>query len=396
MTGGPPSLRTEFLSTSVRVRTLQETLRTATALMPKAGITTIEDATADDVLGVPVWFSFRPGGRANSVHSGKGLRSQEAQVGALMEAIEFAAAESDALGSVADRVPISEVLSQFANGMSITDFAPRLGAIASTKTVVEVETCEDLHTARRFALPAELLLVPAPKADAASIFGWSSNGLASGNSIAEATLHGLLEVLERDTIAMDLAAPSRRMLDTAHLPEPLGSWAQAWSAVGIDLRVRPLDNEFGLPCFEAEIVANDGSPAKVARGWGLHLDSKIALARAVTEAAQTRLHAHRFGPRGPVAEARSSAGGPPISCVDFAAIPTLACESVDASLSLLLERLRQAGMQWVLRRPMSLPGPGDPMLGLHVVKVVVPGCENPTGAHARIGRRLARRLSCAA
>ena len=55
--------------------------------------------------------------------------------------------------------------------------------------------------------------------------------------------------------------------------------------------------------------------------------------------------------------------------------------------------LRAQGLPWVLRRSMNLQPDAADLDGLHVVKVVVPGCESVTGGALRIGRRLARRLS---
>jgi ribosomal protein S12 methylthiotransferase accessory factor len=383
------------LSTSLRVRPLEETLAMATALMPAAGISAVEDATATDVLGVPVWFSHRPAGLASTVHAGKGVHPREAQVGALMEAFEYAAAESEASRSTDRRMSLGAVLQQFSPALTLADLAPRLGARPTPDTALRVEHVDDLRTGRRCDLPAELVLVPAPAGDQPALFGWTSNGLASGNTIDEATLHALLEVLERDAIALDLAQPSRRCWPLHTLPEPFRGWAQDWSAMGIALRIRHLDSAFGLPCFEAEITAAGPHGAQVARGWGLHLDRQVALSRAVTEAAQSRLHARRYAGRAG-GTSRNRAGLPTGEAaghdIDGSSVPSLPCSDIASALALLLGRLEAQGLHGVLRRRMTLAMPGQAATTLQVVKVIVPGCEDPTGAEPRIGRRLAQRL----
>jgi ribosomal protein S12 methylthiotransferase accessory factor len=378
-------------ATSLRVCPLSATLERATAAMGTLGIETLEDATAEDILGVPVWFSTRPGGLAGSVHAGKGVLPLQAQVGALMEAVEFAVAEREAARSQRRQRSLSELLRQFTPPIELTDLAPRLGASATASAILNVEPCEDLHTGRRIDMPAELVLVPAPAGSDPALFGWDSNGLASGNSRDEATLHALLEVLERDTIALDLARPAGRPLDAARLPAPLGEWAQRWREQGIALRVRWLPNAFGLPCFAAEIGQPGGRPAL---GWGLHLDRQVALARAVTEAAQSRLHALRRGrdKLRPGGEAIAHVPAAAVAELAFESLPTLPARDLATALDQVLQRLEREGLRSVLLREMRCEPQPAVLDGLHVVKVIVPGCESAIGAQPRIGRRLAARI----
>ena len=62
------------------------------------GVTRVTDITRLDRVGIPVYASIRPAAAVGSlcVNAGKGLLPIEAEVGAYMEAIEFALAEPGA------------------------------------------------------------------------------------------------------------------------------------------------------------------------------------------------------------------------------------------------------------------------------------------------------------
>ena len=80
------------LSSSLRELPLNETLRRARGMARGLGISRVTDITRLDRVGVPVYVSIRPGAQPGSlcVNAGKGMHPLEAQVGAYMEAIEFA------------------------------------------------------------------------------------------------------------------------------------------------------------------------------------------------------------------------------------------------------------------------------------------------------------------
>src|SRR5688500_7273953 len=66
----------------------------ARAAAEQAGVTRLADVTRLDRIGLPVWQAVRPMSRALSVHQGKGATDADAQVGALLEAVESHAAET--------------------------------------------------------------------------------------------------------------------------------------------------------------------------------------------------------------------------------------------------------------------------------------------------------------
>jgi ribosomal protein S12 methylthiotransferase accessory factor len=228
--------------------------------------------------------------------------------------------------------------------------------------------------------------------------GTSTHGLASGSTVAEATLHGLLELIERDAYTFALARAAER-LDPATLPAALAEIRARLAAHDIDSWWFVLRNPFGVAAV-AVSLHDQHDPRLIVSGQGAHLSPAIAVARALTEALQSRLSFIHGGRddleellvKRPVmswAEMRDfaarenalSAAAP----IDFAALPDLgaAAPSIPAAIDLLRARLAAAGLRWVLR--VVLTPPDFPM---QVVRVVVPGLEQPGHTPPRVGPRL--------
>lgn len=377
----------------------------------------VADISAVDTLGLPVFISERLHGEPVRLHAGKGLLAEDAEVGAWMEALEHAVSESCSAGEQVVMVPLAQLQAAWPAGLTPDDFAPRLGVSMHSSALVGALPCERLLLDKRgqlagdgpYLLPAETLLLPAaPHQLGVALFGASSCGLASGNSLSEATLHALLEVLEHDAVAMNQARDSSRHV--VSLPAPYPAWAQRWARRGVALRVRQLPSDCGLACFEATLLQADAPPhAAVAHGRGAHLDRNVALARAVCEAAQSRavaLLASRPGMAGADAAAQRL-GEPPSPTllrraaerarrhhpqVRFDAVPHRPANSVAHGLRTLLRQLDAVGIGPVFRRRLGDDHDAWCQQGLEVVRVVVAGCEPCVGVHPRVGRRQRSRL----
>jgi ribosomal protein S12 methylthiotransferase accessory factor len=264
---------------------------------------------------------------------------------------------------------------------------------------VSTVPCEVLGRRATVPVPAELVFYPYQPRQGRSLFEADTNGLASGNSLDEATLHGLFEVMERDAISMNLAADRSAPVAEASLPEPFRSMAAPWRGLGVDLSVRSVPNAFGYACFEAFLREPGSDRLRLAEGSGLHVDRDIALARAVCEAAQSRAtHIHggredvvgyyqpgadgRVERRMKSREQRAYERDDP---VDYRSLPDAGkrSESIAALLGRVRARLREAGFPTVLRHRFALE-----LDGLCVVKVVVPKLENVEHRPASIGPRL--------
>jgi ribosomal protein S12 methylthiotransferase accessory factor len=391
---------------SLRIRTAARTLDVAEALMSRVGISRVADITRMDRLGLPVFASIRPRGLSLRVHAGKGLLPIEARLGALMEAIEAAAAEPRSNRWTGREASVAELAAQFGNGFRWIDLAPRVGVKVRPNEIVLAVECEDLTRDQPVLLPAELVFVPFEPEGRKEIFGWSSTGLAAGNSVEEATLHALFEVLERDAISLNTPSDESLWIGPSEMPEPFCSLATAWRRLGVRLAVRYVPNPYQLPCFEAFLHEQQDEVVNLAGGSGLHVARAVALSRAVCEAAQARL-SHIHGGRDDITdfyskyaeadrERRRNREKRLIESIFHKGRTTCFDDLPDASpapdvssaLASIFERMHRVGLSTVLRYQFSLE-----LAGLSVVRVVVPGCADVEGSPMRVGPRLLSRLS---
>ena len=388
------------LQSSYRTATAAETLARATALMPRLGISRNTCITRLDRLGLPVYASVRPRSRSLGVHAGKGVEPLEARVGALMEAIEFAVAEVGASATAESLGTVRDVATRLAPFARFVDLVPRIGVEIDVDEPVSAVPCEVLGRDETVPVPAELVFFPYEPRSGRTLFGADTNGLASGNSIDEATLHGLFEVMERDALSMNLADDRSIRVDDDSLPEPFRSMASSWRALGVELAVRSIPNAFGYACFEAFLRESGDDRLRLAEGSGLHVDRRVALARAVCEAAQSRA-SHVHGGRedavlyyrphdddGRIKHRREDVERRAFDrqdAVDFRSLPDAGgkSESIRTLLVRVQARLGDAGFPTVLRHRFAID-----LDGLCVVKVIVPKLENVEHRPANVGPRL--------
>ncbi|HSN28897.1 MAG TPA: YcaO-like family protein [Kofleriaceae bacterium] len=265
-----------------RTATLGQTWRRFSPVARRAGITRIADITGLDTLGIPVFTAIRPMGRSLSTQQGKGLTPEAARISALMESLETFTAEQA-------RATVRGSYRALAKKRRVVDVRklprPR-GRLDLDATWPWIEGW-DLARNEPVLVPLESVTLDTTFTRP-PVFDISSNGLASGNVLVEAIVHGLCEVLERDAeAAWRRSGGDRRLvLDTVDNPmieriTRTGARVFLWdlggpiAAIGCAIVEDP--NEIAwrpLGCYQ---------------GFGAHLVPEVAIARALTEAAQTRL-----------------------------------------------------------------------------------------------------------
>jgi thiazole/oxazole-forming peptide maturase SagD family component len=130
----------------------------------------------------------------------------------------------------------------------------------------------------------------------------SSNGAAAGNTLAEAQLQGLLELIERDAVALWWYPRSQRpIFDLEAWDDPRVIAARAPHLAHGRTWVLDVTSDIGVPAAVA-ISLDDRIPFPML-GAGAHVDSAVAVARALTEMAQMKA-AILSGP--PISAARAS------------------------------------------------------------------------------------------
>ena len=109
--------------------------------------------------------------------------------------------------------------------------------------------------------------------------GLPSNGLAAGNTIEEAKLGSLLEVIERDAERVVPYSVDRCFFMESE-DQKVNDIIEGCMQKGIQIRLLDITPEFGVPCYRAFI---QGPGGVILKGTGAHLDGKIAVVAAMTE-----------------------------------------------------------------------------------------------------------------
>lgn len=361
------------------MRPPEETWEAVVPLLAPAGVTRVADVTALDRLGVPVFQAVRPASRNLSVSQGKGLTPAAARVSAVMEALELWHAERlDHLPQVT--VSLREM--DYANPIRAGDLPWVEGAVGLDAAPVPWVPAVSMVSGERAWLPREFLEVDFTVSEVLRprMLYASSNGLASGNCPEEAQLHALCEVVERHGLHLAregarIRPEERVALDPESVDDPeCRRLIERIARTGMKLGIFDVTWEAGVPSFLVDLVASD--LPNVWLGAGTHPSPAVALARALTEAAQSRL-AYISGARDDLPRLCRGSGNhrtfedyaPPAGARRFSEVPDLSTESVARDLEAVVGRVADAGYEpyWIdLTRP---------EVGLAVVRVFVPGLK---------------------
>ncbi len=392
-----------------RCRPLAEMLRLVPELCRRFDITRIADLTHLDRARLPVMNAIVPrSADAISTYNGKGPTRDHAIVGAVMEAVErqAAACEPGDMTSFAgsqhagDRVGFDALRCEF----SPVEPIPYVRGI-------------DLATLAPVWIPQGAVTMPF---SGDRLYRRSTtNGLASGSSLVEATHHALLEVIERHLFSLTHARAhivprlslgdffgtyegswTHEMIDDpicTRLAFPTGNHALDERAstirrAGLDLSIVVVA-ERALPTLAVAVVS-EAATKRAHLGMACSFSSLHAASRALDEAVQSRLGDTSGGredltPIGAPGSAFTSryADVPsgrwffdaPHVDVDLAALPEESCGDLTREIRLALRALRDAriGSAYAV----DLTPRGCPVA---VVRVVAPLLESSV-VDGRIG-----------
>lgn len=369
-----------------RAVTPSRTVARLKPLLPALGITRLANITGLDVIGIPVFMAVRPNSRSLAVFQGKGVDADSARASAMMEAIETQHAET--IEAPLKLASVEELAyTHLIADISRLPFSAQDG-FDPFRPFLWIEG-DDLLSGGRKWLPFELVhanytVEPMPGDGS---FVATTNGLASGNVLEEAICHGLFEVIERDaTTLWKLGGEQAReatAVDPASIADPVcRALLEKFSAADIDIAIWDATSDIGIATFQCLAAGRDDANGAPEMGAGTHLNREVALARALTEAAQARttyisgarddITAEHYSPdartsRQAAARALIAAHAP--AC-DFADVPTFSGESFEADIEQTLGALLKAGIEEVLAIDLTKPA-----FGIPVVRIVVPGLE---------------------
>jgi YcaO-like protein with predicted kinase domain len=362
------------------------------------GITRIGNITGLDRIGIPVAVAVRPNSRSVSVSQGKGLDLTQAMASALMEAIEgFHAEEVDA-GS---RATLREIA---ASGRAVIDPLTLCTTGRPLDGDAPISWLEgfDLLQQEPCWVPAEVVHTDYTQ-PLDGYFLAGSNGLASGNHLVEAISAAICELVERDAVALwsasGIRARAKRALDTASVDDPdCQALLAKYDAAGIDIRLWNVTTNVSIPAFVCDIRdPATPEPGRLQRfhGAGCHPDRAIALSRALTEAAQTRLTyiagirddllpaEYKEPPNAEIVDALLDALRQECTPHSFQEVPGFTADDLGRDLRWQLERLHLAGFTRAIAVNLTRPE-----FEIPVVRLVIPGLEGDIRhPHYTPGRR---------
>ncbi len=371
-----------------RICPARETVQRIMAQKHRFGITRLANVTGLDRIGIPVALAMRPNSRSVAVSQGKGMTLDHAKASALMESVEIWHAETFdqplIYSSFADLAPRHATV-------DVGRLPERAGTVFTESARLLWAEAYELNSGETRLVPFEMIHVDYTEARVPGdgLIPSSTNGLASGNHPLEAICHGLCEVIERDALSVWDAARERGeplqlvppdSIDAADCRQLLSLFDDA----AIDCTIWDMTTDIGIATFTAVITEREAETGHLGLGSGTHPDRSIALRRALTEAAQTRLNyisgsrddlmAGEYTSQG-IAMKNEAFGemiGGPSTPRRFGDVPTATNETLLADLDLILGALSAVGLGEVAVVDLTREDVGIP-----VFRVIAPGLEAP-------------------
>lgn len=372
----------------------EQTLALVPELRRRYGITRVAETTHLDIVGIPTVAAMVPSSPDFiGVYNGKGITREAAIASAVMEAVERQ------IGA-AVRLPV------FRESLEVVGKRIDLEACGMRDDIGDemVDCVAGTELLSGDVVPVPLAMVQCPYFGAKLFDVTTTNGLASGNNLAEAIYHALCELVERHAWAIYHARCSiapryylgERARDVSLAPRialPAGdatvdALVSAIDRAGLIVRAFLLE-EPPLPYTAIATIAEpNSSPPMAHLGLGCALSPAHALTRALTEAVQCRLtdiqgaREDILRPYEPVGITGSH--GRRITSlptdqwyysesqksVDLSRIPDRSSDDIARDVRATLESLRAYGVSSVIVVDLS---PAD--LPLSVVRAVVPELE---------------------
>lgn len=242
---------------------------------------------------------------------------------------------------------------------------------------------------RRVLLPAALLYFEAPDDAGRRMVRADSNGCAAGGTLEDAVLQALLELVERDAVALWWYNMTRQpAVDADAFGDPWHTLVREEHArLGREVWVLDVTSDLGVPVMAALSRRTAGGPQDIVFGFGAHLDPAVALTRAVAEMNQMLPAVLDARPDGTGYRCTDPAaldwwrtatvaghpylaadpGTPPRSPADYGHRPS---DDLLEDVGELRRRLESRGME-VLMLDQTRPD-----IGLPVVRMLVPGLRH--------------------
>lgn len=326
------------------------------------------------------------------VCAGKGSSLEQARVSALCEALErrsgqFEGDEAVVRASARELGP-SALLPQQLLSFSARQYAERartnregidralwIPEPLPADVAIDWTPAHSLTSDRTCYVPLSYCFSACPPASGGRYCNPCGNGVAAGTCLEEAVLQGLLELVERDAVAIWWYNRIRRpAVAQDSLPAALRSSLSAFQALGDEAFILDLTHDLRIPTFVAVRLRRTRGATVLATGFGCHLHAGIALERAVTELHQLGDGIHPNTGKAHIAFDRLTDTDflrphPGIE-LDANVLPVFDAADLRADIEECLARLRARDCDaWVVNKT-------RPDLGLNVAHVIAPGLRH--------------------
>lgn len=280
-----------------------EAVRLAEQIAAQMGVVRVGLVGQLSTLGVHVAQAFgERSGWSSSFSSGKAETRDGARAGSIMEEAELHAQDAYR--------PAGQVHRAFAGpsaNLPLVD--PRTLALPfDTRYTESLEIdwsgCVDLLGSQPVLVPTACLMgerLPNDIYYSPRLGGkiFSSSGLGSGFSLAEATVHAAAECIERHAqrlVELALDNPGevgvRRFwfVDEQSLPEAPQRIVDKYRAGGMSVRILDMTSDIAVPTYYVRVFEDPfgGQASTSSDGFACHPDPEVALTMALLEAAQTK------------------------------------------------------------------------------------------------------------
>ncbi|HEX4814597.1 MAG TPA: YcaO-like family protein [Nonomuraea sp.] len=391
-----------------------EAVRLAEGIADEVGIRRIGMVGELTTLGVHVAQAFGERTRwSSSFSSGKAETRRGARTGSIMEETELYAQD-------AYRPPSLVRASFAAASQRLPLVDPRTLSLPYDSRYhhdleIDWAECGDLLGGGTVLVPAACLVgerLPNDVYYSPRLGGkvFSSNGLGSGFTLAEAAVHATAELIERHAqrlAELELDNPGgvgvRRFwfVDEDTLPETPRRIVGKYRKGGMRVRVLDMTSDIAVPTFYARVFEDPfmGAASTSSDGFGCHPDPEVAVTMALLEAAQTKAGFTAGGREDYSLQARSLGRherprtGVPASQVfwfghdrpvrPFGDTVGFVSGDILQELEWIVDRVEEAGYPHVLIADLSI----DRIRPAHAARAIIPGSEttNPlcTGPRGR-------------
>jgi len=227
-------------------------------------------------------------------------------------------------------------------------------------------------------------------------FRTNTNGLASGNTFEEAVFHALSEVIGRDAWSLVEASRDTGPRVTCMTDPTVLEMQEKFAKAQVEVLVRDITSDIGVPTMAA--VADDvlmKDPMLLTIGIGTHTSARIAVMRALTEVAQSRLtQIHGAREDTAIAELRKKMGYDRAKrinkywfqdngSIDYSTVRSSDTDDFKKDIENIIGDLEKQGMDRVIIVDLTREE-----IGIPVVRVIVPGLEVFAMDRERRGERV--------